>query len=585
MAKDYILTGKDINTKECLDVNKTLHPETCSKQVKMQHEGSISLFDWITTPNVVTDNDYEVCNSLISWLNRYYPAAEYSLDVMAPNVIGGAKLGNHLNVTNQKLNVDMISLGEDIVEYMPTATNTQLGILKINSDYFTYTDGIIEPLKATTSVFGVSKLGTNTQISTFENVKGDSDSFNFAVGINEDYQLGVVIPKSYFGWNGYAEGDGIDISNHTISVKAATTSSFGGFKLAGSNNIVSSGTTLTDVLKVLLDDNDRAYINTTDLYTTTSSLYINNHVIGLYAGTNARLGGIKEHGSELMPVASYAPLKISNDGVGYITAADINNVIQFGTINKDVLGAAKLISDPVSLSNWQKDIITTTNGNWYDVKGVYPSDDSFSGHLAVNIPQYIPAENNGIIIYDDGFSSFNGESSYSGSTAVTIENAISDYISQALSQHNEYTLSLFGSGTLDADTHSVDGTTTGSLRRLIKAILSSINAGYSNSKLTMHFKWSSDITIPFQYSDSLHKPIVYCDSDFPGSIYKDTTTGTHYVKFPYSFTAQRPHGESTDTETGNYSYELTFVPGGEYYAVYIKTYKTYEAFKVYSIPT
>lgn len=72
MIEDIKLTGRNINGVECENKNNTLHPETCTDQVKMSHESSDSLYKWITSPCSGSERILPLEVSLLQWLINNY---------------------------------------------------------------------------------------------------------------------------------------------------------------------------------------------------------------------------------------------------------------------------------------------------------------------------------------------------------------------------------------------------------------------------------------------------------------------------------------------------------------------------------
>ena len=184
--KDIQLNGSNLCNVECMDKNAVLHPETCISQVLINNGGTQTLSDWFAkdTESAEGINNY---TSLLDWLDTNYP----------------------IDIT------------------LPVATNTTLGILKVDTsdDILNINEGTLSFDKealdipvinnATISNSGTIKLGNSTQLNTAlvdYSISGqiqDSYSYDehnghvfaFPLRVDSENRAAVTIPTKLFTGN------------------------------------------------------------------------------------------------------------------------------------------------------------------------------------------------------------------------------------------------------------------------------------------------------------------------------------------------------------------------------------------------
>lgn len=118
------LKGSDLCNYDCLESTSIIHPETNTSQILLP-DSADTLDSWLG------GGGFTAYNNLLEWLQHNYTLEDYSLPIATNNVLGGVKIGQYLNITNEGVvSVDISSLN---IPSVTVATSDTTGTLKLGN--------------------------------------------------------------------------------------------------------------------------------------------------------------------------------------------------------------------------------------------------------------------------------------------------------------------------------------------------------------------------------------------------------------------------------------------------------------------
>ena len=176
---DKTLNGSNFCGLDCIEQNSTIHPETCSNQVLIDHSNNQTLEDWL-----LYDNHTQLPlvgglkTGLLEWLETYYPINNLNIPTASTVVKGGIKVGYGLIIDT---GTATLSVDTTIFPSLDTASFNQKGGIKLGNDTTLPTDFI-------------------------DNTIDDTNIQLFPLRLDGNSRAGIAIPETFFGqvqsdWN------------------------------------------------------------------------------------------------------------------------------------------------------------------------------------------------------------------------------------------------------------------------------------------------------------------------------------------------------------------------------------------------
>lgn len=221
MKIDYKLRGFNLLKFNC-SKDVIVHPETCAKMVMMDHDGTISLEDWITG-----NGEYSLYHSLSEWLTNN----------LSDNIeVDAAWHSSYNGLTDlDSVNIGYIASATDNPVRIPFATSAAAaspmhGLIQVGTNLQITSDGVLFLKKATTTELGGIKVGytahdnylpveIDTSGRAYVNI-GNSEVESYLMGWNYDsadtFKLEMA-PTVYYQHDIFDNIDLYDDFGYTIS--------------------------------------------------------------------------------------------------------------------------------------------------------------------------------------------------------------------------------------------------------------------------------------------------------------------------------------------------------------------------------
>lgn len=288
-AIDKQLIGSNFCDLDCIDNDKTIHPESCTDVIRVSHDSEVSLAEWLKNDAKGGFGDY---TSMKKWLeDNYNISSDYSLPIASASTLGGIKL----NTTYFDIdNTGVFSLKDVSMSFTPNADYTNyINIGSLSNVFSDNTINISIPPFVTELELNNSELSAKSYIdnvlyNTSKILIDDLASFiannsNLKNSFNGRWQLSITnniikltdtvaqtSSQATLPYTNYTAGENINIVNGAISATDTTYEAF-----TGTNAGLVPTSTAADTDKYLRSD------GTWEVPTNTTYNVATNNTLGL----------------------------------------------------------------------------------------------------------------------------------------------------------------------------------------------------------------------------------------------------------------------------------------------------------------